>query len=175
MPNTQLQLDKIALGGSCHWCTEAIFLALKGVAQVEQGWVASIAPHDTFSEGVIVHFDPTQITLRNLIAAHLYSHSCTSNHAMRVKYRSAIYVYSAQQHAQAQQIIADFQPEFDNKIITRVQPFVAFTPSRDEIVNYYFKNPSKPFCQTYINPKLKRLMAQFPQVVDHAKLAHLQI
>jgi peptide-methionine (S)-S-oxide reductase len=33
--------DKIALGGGCHWCTEAVFQSLKGVQKVEQGYVAS--------------------------------------------------------------------------------------------------------------------------------------
>ena len=48
--------EKIGLGGSCHWCTEAIFNSIIGVQSVEQGWVSSIAPDETSSEGVIVHF-----------------------------------------------------------------------------------------------------------------------
>ncbi len=34
------QQTKIALGGGCHWCTEAVFQSLKGVKLVEQGYVA---------------------------------------------------------------------------------------------------------------------------------------
>ena len=29
-------VEKIAVGGGCHWCTEAVFQALKGVEKVEQ-------------------------------------------------------------------------------------------------------------------------------------------
>ena len=47
-------MKKIGFGGGCHWCTEAIFQALNGVESVEQGWISSLNPYDTFSEAVIV-------------------------------------------------------------------------------------------------------------------------
>ena len=43
-------VEKIAVGGGCHWCTEAVFQALKGVEKVEQGYVASDPPFEEFSE-----------------------------------------------------------------------------------------------------------------------------
>ena len=33
--------EKIGIGGSCHWCTEAIFQSLIGVEEVLQGWIHS--------------------------------------------------------------------------------------------------------------------------------------
>jgi peptide-methionine (S)-S-oxide reductase len=35
-----MNLIKIGFGGGCHWCTESVFQALKGVQKVEQGWFA---------------------------------------------------------------------------------------------------------------------------------------
>ena len=91
-------LKKIALGGGCHWCTEAVFQSLKGVVSVEQGYIASLVKHSAFSEGVIVHFNANIISLKTLIEIHLYTHKSTSNHSMREKYRSAIYVFSKSQN-----------------------------------------------------------------------------
>ncbi len=88
---------KIALGGGCHWCTEAVFQSLIGVRSVEQGFVASTEENSSFSEAVIVHFNPEDITLQTLIEVHLHTHKSTSAHSMRQKYRSAIYYFSDEQ------------------------------------------------------------------------------
>ena len=34
-------LLRLGLSGTCYWCTEAIFLSLKRVTHVEQGWISS--------------------------------------------------------------------------------------------------------------------------------------
>ena len=152
---------KIALGGGCHWCTEAVFQSLIGVHKVEQGFVASTDENTSFSEAVIVHFSPVAISLQTLIEIHLHTHKSTSAHSMRVKYRSAIYYFSDEQKTKAESILNTFQIEFKNKLITKVYPFSEFKASREAIQNYYLKNPEKPFCQRFINPKLKRLRDTF--------------
>jgi peptide-methionine (S)-S-oxide reductase len=84
-------LKRIAFGGGCHWCTEAVFQQVVGVLKVEQGYVASKAKQSDYSEGVIIHYDRDKISLKSLIEIHLHTHQSTSNHSMRNKYRSAIY------------------------------------------------------------------------------------
>ncbi len=168
-----LKLTKIALGGGCHWCTEAVFQSLKGVEKVEQGYVASIGENKTFSEAVIVHFNPEEIELRVLIEIHLYTHKSTSNHSMRGKYRSAVYTFSKEQENDSKVIIESFQKDFNGEIITKVFPFQSFKASRESIQNYYHKNPNKPFCETFINPKLKLLLKQFSKHINSEKLNHL--
>lgn len=166
---------KIGLGGGCHWCTEAVFQTLKGVEKVEQGYVASVDGNDSFSEAVMVYFNPNQITLSTLIEIHLRTHKSTSNHAMREKYRSAVYGFSKTQIEVSKNIINRFQPQFNNKIITQVLAFSAFKASREAIQNYYRNNPSKPFCEKFINPKLKLLLEQFSKQVDSRKVKHLSV
>lgn len=157
------ELSKIAVGGGCHWCTEAVFQSLKGVQLVEQGFVASTGKNSNFSEAVIVHFNPSKITLETIIETHLYTHKSTSAHSMRSKYRSAIYTYSEDQQFQATKLLEIFQKKFDKKLITQIFNFEAFKPSREEITNYYRKNPEKPFCTAYLKPKLDLLKKQFPE------------
>ena len=166
--------QKIALGGGCHWCTEAVFQSLIGVTKVEQGFVASTHEHSSFSEAVIVHFNSEDISLKTLVEVHLHTHKSTSNHAMRIKYRSAVYVFSEVQKQEAEHIIETFQKAFNNTLITQVFPFKTFKASRQEITNYYYDNPEKPFCQSFINPKLKLLLNQFSAYANHDKLKHLK-
>jgi len=99
-------MQRIAFGGGCHWCTEAIFQQLTGVNQVDQGWVSSTHTDATTpSEAVIVHFDPAYISLDTLTEIHLFTHNATSNHIFREKYRSALYTFSDTQHQEAQNIL----------------------------------------------------------------------
>jgi len=151
-------MSTIALGGGCHWCTEAIFHALKGVDLVQQGWVSSFEEAESFSEAVVVHFDPELIPLEILIEIHLLTHNATSMHSMRKKYRSAIYTYSEQQAEEVNTILKQKATLFSKKIITKVYPFQAFKSNEERYLNYYEKNKSKPFCKTYITPKLQLLL-----------------
>ena len=154
-------LKKIAFGGGCHWCTEAVFQQIIGVLKVEQGYVASKEKYDDYSEGVIVHYERDKISLQYLIEIHLHTHQSTSNHSMRNKYRSAVYYFDENDKIEALAIIKNLRIDFDKKIITKVLPFVSFKSSREEIQNYYLKGPDKPFCQNFINPKLELLKKQF--------------
>lgn len=164
---------KIALGGGCHWCAEAVFQSLNGVLKVEQGFVNSIAANGAFSEAVIVHFNTQEISLKVLIDVHLHTHKSTSNHSMRKKYRSAIYVFSEIQKNEATKILKVLQRHFNDALITEILPFNNFKPSRLQIQNYYYSNPKKPFCETFINPKLKILQSKYNSHINQGKLKHL--
>ena len=166
-------MEKIGFGGSCHWCTEAIFLSLKGIFDVSQGWIAPSDQPDRYSEAVIVKFDPAIITLEMLIAVHLQTHSCTSRHSMRDKYRSAIYCYNHHQAESAMQAITRLQADFSDPIITEVVLFEDFKINKPAYLKYYYNDPSRPFCQNIVNPKLRELIALFKDQVDSERVGHL--
>ena len=164
---------KIGFGGGCHWCTEAVFSALKGVYSVAQGWIASDGENQNFSEGVLVAFDPNIIPLKIMVAIHLHTHSSTAEHSMREKYRSAVYVFSKNDAVSVVGMINSLQQDFDDQIVTKVIRFKQFKLNREDSLNYYFKNPTKPFCENYINPKLKMLLEHFSESTNAEKLSHL--
>ncbi len=120
-------MEKVGFGGGCHWCTEAVFSHLKGVNKVEQGWISStLKEAETFSEAVIVHFDKNIIPLEVLVEIHLFTHSSTSNHSMREKYRSAIYSFNDTQTKTLKAIMIEKQKLFSKPIITQVYLFKSF-------------------------------------------------
>lgn len=163
----------VGFGGGCHWCTEAVFLSLRGVLNVNQGWIASDGSNDYFSEGVLVIYNSREISLEQLIAVHVYTHSSTSLHSMRNKYRSAVYTFLETDAVRAVQALEALQAEFASRLITHVLPFVAFEQSRTELLDYYYSNTEKPFCELYINPKLKLIMNRFSKLANYDKLKHL--
>ncbi|MFD1551169.1 peptide methionine sulfoxide reductase [Putridiphycobacter roseus] len=167
--------QKIGLGGGCHWCTEGVFHALIGVNKVEQGWISSAKPNEAFSEGVIVHFDSSIISLETLIEIHLHTHAATSNHKMRKKYRSAIYFFNENQQITIAKSLTDLESTFPKPIITLVLQFVDFRLNKEEQLNYFLSKPNQPFCITYIHPKLTLLRNEYSNYVNHQKLKSLNV
>ncbi len=152
---------KAGFGGGCHWCTEGVFQALRGVAEVAQGFVKSDAPADTWSEGVIVTFDTSVISLATLSEVHLRTHSATRFRSPRSKYRSAIYLFEDSQRTEAELAITRYADESGKTVHTLVLPFASFTASEDRYKNYYRTDPSRPFCRRYIDPKLAYIREHF--------------
>jgi peptide-methionine (S)-S-oxide reductase len=163
-----MELTKIAFGGGCYWCTEAVFQYLIGVEKVAQGFISSEGKNKAFSEAVIVYFNQ-KISLKSLIEIHLYTHKSTVKHSMRDKYRSAIYYFTEEQEKESQHILTTLQIDFDTQIITQILPFKDFKPSIEASQNYYIKNSQKPFCKKYIHPKLDLLLRKFS---SHVKICN---
>ena len=163
-------VKKIGLSGTCYWCTEAIFLSLHGVLKVEQGWLSSFDDDSWFSEGIIVAFMPDVISLKNLIAIHLHTHSSTKAHSMRDKYRSAVYAMDPYQITEIKHYLALLQDEFELPLITRAYAFNQFKRSDEAMQNYYYSDPQRPFCENIITPKLKKLLDSHAKFIDKARL-----
>ncbi|GGD21295.1 hypothetical protein GCM10011368_24050 [Hyunsoonleella pacifica] len=142
--------------------------------KVEQGFVASSHNNSEFSEAVIVHYNEAKIPLSVLIEIHLHTHKSTSNHSMRAKYRSAVYTFSEEQKRVVASQLELLQFQFENKLITQILSFESFKASREQIQNYYYSNPEKPFCESFINPKLQILLSKFSKYTDKNKLKHLK-
>jgi len=154
-------LEKTGFGGGCHWCTEGVFQALRGVDQVDQGFVQSTKPWDAWAEGVIVHFDPAIISLDILVEVHLRTHSAQKLYSPGGRYRSAIYTTGHHQEPTAALAIARFAEETGAAERTMVLPFVGFRPSEARYRNYYRTDPDRPFCRRYIDPKLALIRQHF--------------
>lgn len=154
-------MHKIGLGGGCHWCTEAVFQSLRGVARVEQGWIRSEPPADAWSEAVVVHFDPAVIGLEVLLEIHLRTHASTSAHPMRGKYRSAVYWFERAMVPTIRAALDTFGRELARTVVTQILPFVEFRRNEETYLDYYRKRPDAPFCRRYIDPKLELLRQEY--------------
>lgn len=162
-------MNKVGFGGSCHWCTEAIFQSLRGVTELLQGWIA--VDGDDFSEAVVVSFDDGVISIAELVEVHLATHSCTSVHSMRRKYRSAVYVFDEMQAEAVRDAIRGVQADYEKAIITEVLALSEFKLNQPEYLNYYYSDPQKPFCENIVRPKLQLLLERFARNVDSHRLS----
>ncbi len=161
----QHPMQRLALGGGCHWCTEAVFQALGGVCCVRQGFARSDPPDDTWSEAIDLEFDPGRLSLDDIIAVHLATHASTSHHKLRGKYRSAIYLPDTAQQTRAAESLARLSTETGVDFVTRILPHRGFRESDQRFHNYFATDPDRPFCQTYIEPKLALLRQRFANLL----------
>ena len=140
-------------------------MTLHGVSSVKQGFIKSAPPNDTFSEAVIVNYDTELIGLNELIDVHLRTHASSSHHSMREVYRSAIYTFDDVQSRECALQLDRLQKGSEQPVVTQILRYTDFKISRDKYWNYYYKDKSRPFCRTYIEPKIKLLHQQFAQLV----------
>lgn len=158
-------METAGFGGGCHWCTEGVFQILRGVSQVNQGFLQSTAPDDAWAEGVVVRFDPEIISLDILIEVHLRTHSANSDYSPNGRYRSAVYFRVADQRHRADTVITRLRQKVDSAVRTKVLPLVGFRSSEERYRNYYHTDPTRPFCQRYIDPKLEAIRRDFARHV----------
>ena len=97
-------MESIVLGGGCFWCTEAVFSEVRGVEKVESGYSGGTVPNPTYeevctgrtghAEVVKVSFDPSEISLADILEIFLDVHDPTSlnrqGEDVGTQYRSAI-------------------------------------------------------------------------------------
>jgi len=67
------ELQQATIGGGCFWCTEAVYLALKGVEIVESGYSGGQTENPTYehvSTGRTGHAEVIQITFNPEILSY---------------------------------------------------------------------------------------------------------
>ncbi|MGI9228895.1 MAG: peptide-methionine (S)-S-oxide reductase MsrA [Gammaproteobacteria bacterium] len=152
-------LEQIVFGMGCFWGAEREFWQQPGVFTTAVGYAAGSTPNPTYeqvcsgrtghSEVVLVVFDPTAISLQQLLTVFWEGHDPTQG--MRqgndrgTQYRSGIYVYSAAQKTAAlagrdqyQQVLG--QAGYGD-ITTEILQAPTFHYAEDYHQQYLAKNP----------------------------------
>ncbi|HUH82349.1 MAG TPA: peptide-methionine (S)-S-oxide reductase MsrA [Nitrososphaerales archaeon] len=164
-------------GSGCFWCSEAVFSELQGVTKVLPGYSGGTVPNPSYEEVCTdltghaevaqITFDPSVISYRDLLEVLFSTHDPTSLNRQGAdegtQYRSVIFYGDQSQKKQAEGIIGELTREkvFRSPIVTQVVPLEAFYPAEDYHREYYRLNPSKPYCQAVIAPKLAKFRAHW--------------
>lgn len=171
----------VVFGGGCFWCTEAVFLKLRGVIEVLPGYsggTSDTANYEDVSTGTTAHaeviqvkFDPEQISYRDLLEVFFATHDPTQlnrqGNDIGPQYRSVIFYENIEQKQQAEKIIAELTQAgtYQAPIVTILEPLVKFFPAEDYHKNYYERNQGQPYCQLVINPKLQKFKQKFKSLI----------
>ena len=171
--NDNNDMEIATFAGGCFWCTEAIFLEIKGVKKVVSGYIGGTTLNPTYSEictgttghaeAIQITFDPSEVGFEDLLEVFFGTHDPTTLNRqgadVGTQYRSAIFYHSEDQMKKAQNYITLIAKEklYDREIVTKVSPATKFYDAEDYHQNYYNQNASQGYCQMVIAPKLEKL------------------
>jgi peptide-methionine (S)-S-oxide reductase len=174
-------LEVATLGGGCFWCLEAVFDDLRGVGSVESGYAGGHRPNPTYeqvctgttghAEVVQVTFDPREITYSDLLRVFFAIHDPTSLNRQGAdvgsQYRSVILYHSPEQKRTAEEVIRSLQDEgiWEKPIVTQLVPFETFYRAEDYHQEYFANNPSQPYCNVVIAPKVAKFRKQYVEML----------
>ncbi len=167
----------IVLGGGCFWCMEAVLSALQGVISVTPGYAGGTSINPTYyavankktghAEVVRVEFDPTIISLRDLLDIFFHSHDPTSlnkqDYDEGPEYRSIILYSTEDQKQIIDDLLSEYMSsgEFTKTVVTEIHKLDTFYEAEKEHINYFEKNSYLPYCQIIISPKIAKLKQHY--------------
>jgi peptide-methionine (S)-S-oxide reductase len=180
------RLASAVFGGGCFWCVEAVFDQLRGVHSVISGYAGGTTKNPTYeqvcsgrtghAEVVKVEFDPTAISLRDLMTVFFSTHDPTTlnrqGNDVGTQYRSTILYADEEQKQEAASFIKELEEAktFKEPIVTTLEPLTEFYPAEEYHQKYYANNPYQSYCQYMIPPKLSKLKKQFSELLkSHAR------
>ena len=177
-PTTHPQdLDTAVFAAGCFWCTEAVFLQIAGVEQVESGYMGgriSEPNYEAVCTGTTGHaevcrivYDAQKVSFQQLLQAFFLAHDPTQLNRQGndegTQYRSAIFYKDEQQKALSAEIIKELKAAqvYPNPIVTSLEPMAIFYKAEDYHQNYYAQNKEQPYCRFVIQPKLEKFKKAF--------------
>jgi len=165
-------LQLATVGGGCFWCTEAIFLEVKGVEKVVSGYSGGTVPgHPTYREitsGLTGHAEVIQITFdahiisyKTILVIFMTTHNPTTLNQQGAdrgtQYRSVIFYHDKQQQKDAESVLKQMAPYYDGHIVTELSALNTFYEAEQEHQDFYSNNAEMGYCRVVINPKLAKL------------------
>jgi len=168
-------METLVLGGGCFWCTEAVYVRVRGVLDVESGYCNGQTLEPTYeqvcsgrtghNEVVKLQYDPAQISTRDLLEIFFVIHDPTTlnrqGNDRGTQYRSGIYFTTPEQAELAQSLIADWASDFEAPIVTEVLPLANYSAAEDYHQDFFERNPTQGYCVAVAAPKVSKLRKSF--------------
>jgi peptide-methionine (S)-S-oxide reductase len=175
-------VETAILGGGCFWCTEAVYLDVKGVTKVESGYMGGHTDHPTYeqvcsgtsghAEVVRLEFNPAEISYRDILEIFFTIHDPTTlnrqGNDVGTQYRSVIFTTSPEQEATARQVMAEMAQVWDAPIVTEITPQQAWHRAEDYHQDYFRQHPLQGYCAFVVAPKISKFRQTFANRVKSA-------
>ena len=163
------------LGGGCFWCVEAVYNQLKGVSSAISGYAGGHVANPTYrevcnkttghAEVVQVEFDNDVVSFGQILDIFFTVHDPTTlnrqGNDVGPQYRSIILYHNDEQKRIAEEKIKEFNEVWSDPIVTEVKPCEKFYVAEDEHQEFFTNNPTWPYCQIVVAPKVAKFRKKF--------------
>jgi len=165
-------MEEVAtLGGGCFWCIEAVYIRIPGILSVKSGYAGGKTESPTYkeictgttghAEVIQIRFENTRISYAQILDVFWHSHDPTTldrqGNDVGTQYRSVIFSHDATQKEIAQRSKTESAYLFKSPIVTEITDLVHFYEAENYHQNYFKNNPTNPYCNYVILPKLEKL------------------
>jgi len=171
-------LQTLVLGGGCFWCTEAVYVQVRGVVDVESGYCNGDLPLPNYEmvcsgdsgycEVVKLVYDPAQVSTRELLEIFFVIHDPTTlnrqGHDSGSQYRSGIYVTNPEQEQVARVLLAELAGVYPSPVVTELLPLADYAPAEDYHQDYFERNPHQGYCMAVAAPKVAKFRKTFARL-----------
>lgn len=174
-------MEQAIFAGGCFWCTEAVLKDVRGVQQVESGYIGGQVPNPDYravcsgttghAEAVRITFDPSEVSYADLLRLFMVTHDPTSLNRqgadVGTQYRSALFPLTPEQEQVARQVMDEFTQAgtFGKPIVTSIEPASPFYVAEDYHQDYYARNPTQPYCSAVIAPKVSKVRQHYQEML----------
>ena len=178
---TPTPIETITLGGGCFWCTEAVFVKVRGITDVESGYSNGQVNRPSYedvctgrtgcNEVVKLEYDPAQISLTQILEIFFVIHDATTlnrqGNDSGTQYRSGIYYSTDEQKHIANDMIRQMSQDklFGSPIVTEVVPLANYWPAEAYHQDYFETNPNQGYCVAVAGPKVAKFRKTFASLV----------
>ncbi|MGP1282615.1 MAG: peptide-methionine (S)-S-oxide reductase MsrA [Parasphingopyxis sp.] len=171
-----MAMEEATLAGGCFWCTEAVYNDVVGVTHVESGYTGgetanpdyrSVCAGDTgHAEAVRLTFDTDVIGYADLLDIFFHIHDPTQlnrqGNDVGTQYRSAIFPHNEEQEALAKEAIDRAAEEWDDPVVTTIEPLEQWYRAEDYHQDYFEREGSRnPYCMAVVAPKLQKFRKSY--------------
>ncbi|BFM04381.1 peptide-methionine (S)-S-oxide reductase MsrA [Psychrobacter alimentarius] len=139
-------MQTIVLGGGCFWCTESVFLSIKGVQSVVSGYMGGDAVSANYKdvcsgntghvEVIKVEFDESVVPLEVILDVFFATHDPTTmdrqGNDVGSQYRSVVFYTDEDQKPTVDRTINKLR-DMGLNIVTEVHPAIEFLKQRTNI------------------------------------------
>lgn len=144
-------LKTAVFAGGCFWSAEHDIEHAPGVSKVVVGYAGGKTPKPTYKsheghlEAIQVTYDPAKISYPQLVSAFFHNIDPTDPNGQLCdqgpSYRTAVFVGSAHERAQAEAVKAKVAQQLGKPVATRILPAATFWPGEAYHQDYARKNP----------------------------------